>query len=340
MTSTDYSNEFLSSYKRAKSDPLNGAFEVKTSLGFNKIEDRVVVYTDGSAKGSDKAVDNSSFAGWGVYVKHAKGSNFREITKFGNLFNSSSFEAELRAVLEGLKAVGVPAHYELVTDCADVIEGFHKLNFMMRNYDRDIKRYDPINYPLLKLWKQIHDVCLSPRVKSLNVSWVRSHSLERYGDNIPDVSMFKDAAAKKLFENCVGNEKADKLAVLGALKSVRGALYHFKTPMDDEKKLRRSIETVRKNFSNSGFARDEAIRYISRMPEDYLPRSLLCQILDVTTLARIDQARKQLAGGADPDEIFRELLRTNHVISVNDPINKQMFMDKCRLSSDEKSLGG
>ncbi len=329
--SAENNSDIIRSYRPAKNDALNRPHLVKPSALAAEDLAKCVVYTDGSAKGSDQSRDQKSFAGWGIYFRNElKNGRVVEGTKYGNLFNSSSREAELRAVLEALKFNRYPCHFEIVTDCADVVEGMTDIKGTIGLLEGD-GAGRRVNHGLLKLWRQIdEEIQSNPKIASLSVRWVRSHVLDAAGATLPDPADFDDPVERQIIADCVGNERADKCATLGAIKCIRAALFYYLNVCNDPQAHRRSIETSRKNFFSSQFARDEAIRFLSQQPRDFLPKEVLDGVFDTKTIAKIEQARAQIETGRSADAVFEKMLRSPQVLAFGQSDSTGKFMERCR----------
>lgn len=337
----------IDDYKKAKNEELNKPHIIKEYRGKTDRYATCKVYTDGSAKGSGQSRDERSFAGWGVYFKNIlQGGRVIDGTKYGNLYNSDPLEAELRAALEALKFNDYPSHFELVTDCADVVEGiinihekvadYHKLN--SNKLSSETSNTDQKNFRYLRIWKQINDEIYSnPNIVSLQVRWVRSHSLDKYGTNLPDLNDFSDPKERLIVEDCLGNEKADKCANRGAIKSVKSSLYFFINVPQSDAERSRSLITSRKNFMNSRFARDEAVRFLSEQPKDFLPKDVIESIFDTQVIDSINHARSEIAKGKNPSDVFKSVLRSQEILAFSESNNTQDFMDRCRQQTDREN---
>lgn len=334
----ELANRFLDSYMPASKSFLNRPYQVKELSGFGDRYDHLTLYTDGSAKGTGLC-DDRSFGGWGVHYKLSKPGAELEGDKFGNLFNTSSSEAELRAVLECLYLIKGSAKVDIVTDSADVINGFYDIKDRVRFFKESSYRFDPLSYRKMKLWSSINDVVEGHRVKSLSVRWVRSHQLDKFSGSLPSISSFKDSKGRGLFMDCLGNSKSDQNANLGAIKAVRGALHYYRSCDGslDPRAISRSLITVKKNFDGSLFARDEAVRYLSQHEEGFIPNKYLLEIFDQRILSKVASFRELIEGGANIDALFESRLTNGCVISSSDPRNLNMFVEKLRSGNPVKN---
>lgn len=291
--------EFLELYKETDDPKLNQVHLIKS----RRIEDEgwptASIYTDGSSKGSNQSHDQRSFSGWGMYMlSETSGGNAREFNLFGNMFNSDILEAELKAVVESLKNIRMPLHVRLVTDSAYVVKGISSLE-QRAEEKRDIEAIPEVereswqwkDYRRLCLWEELGNIINnSPKLLSLEVSWIRAHTLDN-AKSFPDPESGRTEAEKQLIKDCLGNYKADLQANLGAEKQIRSAIWMLHTMLKDEKnysKVARGIATCRKNFSNSSFSRNEAIKFLGSQGPDFLPREVMLSILDDKTVVLID----------------------------------------------------
>lgn len=338
--SNDIAIKFISSYRPAKDDSINRPQVIKQMGKGDDLYDTVRVYIDGSAKGSDNSSDGMAFAGWGIHYV-INGRSRKEGDKFGNLFNASAYEAELRALKEAFGAVRYPANFEIVTDCADVVEGFNKKGRYLNTrpgFAGIGSEFSPELYKIHTLWRSIFDMVKSDHVKSLSVKWVRSHHYERFATSGLTEDQFDSADDKQLFIDCQGNYKSDMNAVLGSVKAVRGAINFLINCVDDNEKLDRSIETVKKNLDNSVFSRDQAIRFIAENEKGFVSEETLNRILSPFDIAKSDKMRSLIEAGASPDAVFSEGLVHGCVISSGDPRNANMYMRKPRGDESSPSM--
>lgn len=285
---------------------------VKESHSINPKWPDVYIYTDGASKGSRKSRDRRSFSGWGVYTRsvHTDGA-VKEYIANGNLFNSDSEEAELKAVYAALSSLKIPGRIRIISDCSYVIKGLCEIDDIVKKKEaiesmnpNDQKKWHFNEYRLLNLWADIKNLIQSSKVLSLEVEWIRSHTLDNEED-LPDPSMAKDEKEKAIIMNSIGNFQADKLANLGAKKAIRGALYFLHTEKN-EIKLSRSIDTCCKNFSLSSFARDEAVEYLSGKEKSFLPRDVMRSIFDNRTLHLIDEGQNNTEAKREEAERIRK----------------------------------
>lgn len=343
MSNSEDKSDILNSYRKAKNDELNKTHVIKEFKGKTDRHDSCVVYTDGSAKGSSQSRDEKSFAGWGIYFIHTdKRGRESHGTKYSNLYNSDPLEAELRAALEGLKFNKYPAHFDLVSDSADVIEGIQDIHEKVSKYHQ-IKSKDESEcssdekkqFRYLKIWNQINsEINSNDNIISLKVRWVRSHSLDKLGTNLPDPDNFENPEDKQLVKDCLGNEKADKSANMGAIKSIKSSLYFYINIHQNENEKRRSMMTSRKNFMASRFATDEAIRFLSAQDANFLPKDVMEGIFDPNTLSKIHEARTEINKGRDPAQVLKSILHSKQIITLAESSSTRDFMNKCRENVD------
>ena len=121
----------------------------------------VNIYTDGACRG------NPGVGGWGVLIEY--GDVRKEY--FGGELNRTTNQMELKAAIEGLKALKEPCIVSLTTDSKYVMQGITSWidNWKKNNWKNSSKK-DVKNKELwveLDKYVEIHDV---------KWSWVKGHS--------------------------------------------------------------------------------------------------------------------------------------------------------------------
>ena len=121
----------------------------------------VNIYTDGACRG------NPGIGGWGVLIEY--GDTRKEY--FGGELNTTNNQMELKAAIEGLKALKEPCIVNLTTDSKYVMQGITSWidNWKKNNWKNSTKK-DVKNKSLwveLDKYVKIHDV---------KWSWVKGHS--------------------------------------------------------------------------------------------------------------------------------------------------------------------
>ena len=122
---------------------------------------QVIIYTDGACRG------NQGPGGWGALIK------FEGVAKeiFGGQNNTTNNQMELKAAIEGLKALKEPCIVNLTTDSKYVMQGITswidnwKKNNWKNSTKKDVKNKDL--WVELDKYVEIHDV---------KWSWVKGHS--------------------------------------------------------------------------------------------------------------------------------------------------------------------
>lgn len=137
------------------------------------------MFTDGACKG------NPGKGGWGVVLEW--GEHRRELC--GGELETTNNRMELRAAIEGLKALKRPSTVIIITDSSYVKDGITKWikNWKKNGWKTSSKKSVANN----DLWKILDDLV---RIHEVSWIWVRGHT----GD--------------------AGNERADELANRGVLK--------------------------------------------------------------------------------------------------------------------------
>ena len=121
----------------------------------------VNIYTDGACRG------NPGVGGWGVLIEF--GDTRKEY--FGGELNTTNNQMELRAAIEGLKALKEPCIVNLTTDSKYVMQGITswidtwKKNNWKSSSKKDVKNKD--------LWVELDKYVEIHNVKWL---WVKGHS--------------------------------------------------------------------------------------------------------------------------------------------------------------------
>ena len=121
----------------------------------------VNIYTDGACRG------NPGIGGWGALIEY--GNTKKEY--FGGELNTTNNQMELKAAIEGLKALKEPCIVNLTTDSKYVMQGITlwidnwKKNNWKNSTKKDVKNKDL--WVELDKYVEIHDV------KWL---WVKGHS--------------------------------------------------------------------------------------------------------------------------------------------------------------------
>ena len=121
----------------------------------------VNIYTDGACKG------NPGVGGWGALIEY--GNTRKEY--FGGELNTTNNQMELKAAIEGLKALKEPCIVNLTTDSKYVMQGITswidtwKKNNWKSSSKKDVKNKD--------LWVELDKYVEIHNVKWL---WVKGHS--------------------------------------------------------------------------------------------------------------------------------------------------------------------
>ena len=121
----------------------------------------VNIYTDGACRG------NPGVGGWGVLIEY--GDVRKEY--FGGELNTTNNQMELKAAIEGLKALKKPCIVSLTTDSKYVMQGITswidnwKKNNWKSSSKKDVKNKD--------LWVELDNFVEMHDVKW---SWVKGHS--------------------------------------------------------------------------------------------------------------------------------------------------------------------
>ena len=121
----------------------------------------VNIYTDGACRG------NPGDGGWGVLIKYENTS--KEI--YGGEKNTTNNKMELKAAIEGLKALNESCIVNLTTDSKYVMQGITswikkwKINKWKNSNKKDVKNKE--------LWIELDKLCMKHDVRW---NWVKGHT--------------------------------------------------------------------------------------------------------------------------------------------------------------------
>lgn len=119
------------------------------------------MYTDGACKG------NPGPGGWGVLL--LSGKHRKEL--FGGELDTTNNQMELKAAIEGLRALKKPSKVTLYTDSQYVKNGIESWisNWKMNNWKTSAKK--PVKNA--DLWRALDAMCQSHQIEW---RWVKGHS--------------------------------------------------------------------------------------------------------------------------------------------------------------------
>lgn len=144
------------------------------------------MYTDGACKG------NPGPGGWGVLL--LSGKHRKEL--FGGELDTTNNQMELKAAIEGLRALKKPSKVTLYTDSQYVKNGIESWisNWKMNNWKTSAKK--PVKNA--DLWRALDAMCQSHQIEW---RWVKGHS----GHVENDIA---DALANKGVDFVLNNEQS------------------------------------------------------------------------------------------------------------------------------------
>lgn len=121
----------------------------------------IEMYTDGACKG------NPGPGGWGVLL--LSGKHRKEL--FGGELDTTNNQMELKAAIEGLRALKKPSKVTLYTDSQYVKNGIESWisNWKMNNWKTSAKK--PVKNA--ELWRALDAMCQSHQIEW---RWVKGHS--------------------------------------------------------------------------------------------------------------------------------------------------------------------
>ncbi|OAB82530.1 ribonuclease H [Wolbachia endosymbiont of Laodelphax striatellus] len=127
----------------------------------------VTIYTDGACLG------NPGLGGWAAIILF---QNHRK-NIFGREENTTNNKMELKAVINGLKALKFPCNVNLYTDSLYVKYGITewinkwKMNGWKTSNKKSVKN--------IELWKELDNVALQHEI---NWKWVKAHNGDKYNE--------------------------------------------------------------------------------------------------------------------------------------------------------------
>lgn len=130
---------------------------------------KVLIYTDGACSG------NPGEGGWGAILRYGE----REKEFSGYEAETTNNRMELKAAIEGLKALKEPCDVELYSDSAYLINAFER-NWLDNWKANGWKTKSKEEVKNIELWKELNFLC-----SIHNISWikVKGHSDNEYNNH-------------------------------------------------------------------------------------------------------------------------------------------------------------
>ena len=121
----------------------------------------VLMYTNGSC------APQTGPGGWAVLIKD--GEEIIELS--GNEVDTTSYRAELMAVVHGLEAISSPAHVIIYSDASYIVRGLHNwfYNLKRNKWKTEVNHLQKT----LDLWKRLRHPMYKHRIKT---QWIQAHS--------------------------------------------------------------------------------------------------------------------------------------------------------------------
>ncbi len=141
---------------------------------------KVQLFTDGSSLG------NPGPGGWCALLRYKK---FERILKGGKKETTNN-EMELKAVLEGLKALKEPCEVELYTDSKYVAQAISE---WIKNWEKNnwkTASNKPVSHQ--EMWKEINELLKKHKVKPI---WVKAHAGHKENEMCDQIA--KEEALKR-----------------------------------------------------------------------------------------------------------------------------------------------
>ena len=124
----------------------------------------VKIYTDGACSG------NPGLGGWGVLMVYET----KEKELYGGQKDTTNNQMELKAAIEGLKALSEPCFVELTTDSKYVMQGITQwIDNWQKNNWKTANKKDVKNK---NLWIELYN---EKSKHQINWNWVKGHSGHR-----------------------------------------------------------------------------------------------------------------------------------------------------------------
>ena len=119
------------------------------------------LYSDGSSLG------NPGPGGWGTILEY--NGNEKELSGAQN--NTTNNQMELKAVIEGLKAIKEPCEVHIISDSSYVVKGINEWleGWVKRDWKNSAKK--PVKN--IDLWKEYIEASKAHKIKA---SWVKGHA--------------------------------------------------------------------------------------------------------------------------------------------------------------------
>lgn len=290
----------LESYRPAQDPMLQVDHEIKGQVSSKRKPVRMVVATDGSAKGAKQTPDGKSFCGWGfsAILEYESGRSGKA-SKYGRLLNSTPTIAELTAIEEVLKFIDRPTTVEFVVDSANAIAWLNRINdveSLMKEHiarpGHELTRDDKEKFAEMVVVERIKKGLESPLIKGASISWVRAHSLDGLPPTeFPNPRETDTQEERRLVTHLLMNHMADLLANEGARKAVREGVYGLSKTQPESNDRRRVLVTLRKNLFYSYNVRHEAIDFLSKQDPGFLDQDALDALFGEEDQAAIREKR-------------------------------------------------
>jgi ribonuclease HI len=210
------------------SNPVNTAETIKYSD--TPCETNIHLYTDGSAKGASQIAysgDGKSFAGWGSYMLVDGPDGKQEISHNGGIFNADAHTAELSAVIQSVSRIKGDCNLHIHTDSYYVVSAMSNLHAFIANRRAAIdnnpsnrRRVEKVEYQRLGLWEMLQKELDKKNIKEVKIQWIKGHQMDNADFSRKNVSA-------EMLRDIKGNDAADRLSNIGAIKAVVDAIHEL-----------------------------------------------------------------------------------------------------------------
>ncbi len=141
---------------------------------------KIYLFSDGSSLGNPGA---------GGYCAILRFKNHEKIIKGGEK-GATNNQMELKAVIEGLKALNTPCEVEITSDSTYVVKG---INEWLENWEK--KHFIKIKNP--ELWKEYVEVSKSHKIIA---KWVKGHDGHEENEKCDQIAKEEAEKIRKIFK--------------------------------------------------------------------------------------------------------------------------------------------
>jgi len=143
---------------------------------------QINLYSDGSCLG------NPGAGGWGAILEY-KGKE-KELS--GACENATNNQMELKAVIEGLRALKDPCKVNIISDSSYVVKGINEWlsNWLKNKWKNSAKK----SVKNCKLWQEYLDVS---KIHNINAIWIKGHAGHKYNERCDTLARIQAGNIKR-----------------------------------------------------------------------------------------------------------------------------------------------